>query len=262
MDGCQSRFKRSDGSVQQPIAMLTCNFAKTVDPQRPDTLTHDDVVTLFHEMGHCLHHLLTTVDYLSASGTHGVEWDAVELPSQFFEHWAWNEQALSLLSAHIDSGETLPAETAQQLIVCQRFQAAMALMRQLEFSLFDVQSHQKDPQSMPLVLETVRQKTSVVPRVAYNRFQNSFCHVFAGGYAAGYYSYQWAEVLSSDAFARFEEEGVFNPQTGRDFLRNVLEVGGSCSALQAFVKVRGREPRVEALLRHLGIHSGEQTACH
>ncbi|MDP3706077.1 MAG: M3 family metallopeptidase [Legionellaceae bacterium] len=256
MDSCQSRFKRLDGSIQLPIATLTCNFAKAT-AKKPPVLSHDEVLTLFHEFGHCLHHVLTQVDYISASGVHGVEWDAVELPSQFFENWCWEEHALALLTKHVDTDESLPATLFQQLIAAKNFQSAMGMMRQLEFSIFDFRIHQEyvgpDPTFIPNVLADVRKKTTVVPIAPYNRFQHSFSHIFAGGYAAGYYSYKWAEVLSSDAFARFEEEGVFNEQTGRDFLHNILEVGGSRKALPAFVSFRGRMATVDALLRHTGI---------
>lgn len=258
MDSCQSRRKALDGGLQIPIATLTCNFAKPAANQ-PPTLSHDEVITLFHELGHCLHHILTQVDYLSASGIHGVEWDAVELPSQFFENWCWEEEALQHLTAHVDTGKPLPNELFKKLQAVKNFQSAMAMVRQLEFSLFDFRMHQDyQPNSsgyIAKILAEVRKDTAVVPIVAYNRFQNSFSHVFGGGYAAGYYSYKWAEVLSSDAFSRFEEEGVFNPKTGRDFLHKILEVGGSRKAADAFVDFRGRKATVDALLRHNGIQS-------
>ena len=256
MDSCQTRFKRSDGVVQTPIAMLTCNFAKA-SANKPPMLSHDEVQTLFHELGHCLHHVLTQVEYMSASGIHGVEWDAVELPSQFFENWCWEEQAINLLTKHVDNGEPMPAELFNQLVAAKNFQSAMVMMRQLEFSIFDFRIHEEyiaqDPSFISQIIADVRKSTAVVPIVDYNRFQHSFSHIFAGGYAAGYYSYKWAEVLSSDAFSRFEEEGVFNLQTGRDFLHSILEVGGSCKALSAFVSFRKRKPTVDALLRHNGI---------
>jgi oligopeptidase A len=202
---------------------------------------------------------LTQVEYLSASGINGVEWDAVELPSQFFENWCWEQEALKQLTEHVKSGETLPDDLFKKLVAAKNFQSAMALMRQLEFSIFDFRIHQefqpKKPGLVAKILEEVRQKTAVVPIANYNRFQNSFSHIFAGGYSAGYYSYKWAEVLSSDAFSRFEEEGIFNEKTGRDFLHSVLEVGGSKKAAEVFVKFRGRQAKVDALLRHSGILS-------
>ena len=256
MNACQGRYKLSDGSIQLPIATLTCNFAKPAQ-DKPVTLLHDEVITLFHEFGHCLQHVLTTIDYLGASGIQGVEWDAVELPSQFFENWCWDQHALSLLSAHVDTNESLSESQYNKLIAAKNFQSALGMMRQIEFSLFDFQLHEADNSKttdfVKQILQQVRQKTSIVPVAEYSRFQHSFTHIFGGGYAAGYYSYKWAEVLSSDAFARFEEEGIFNEQTGRDFLHKILEVGGSCDALQAFVAFRGRMPTVDALLRHNGI---------
>ncbi|HAT8177921.1 TPA: oligopeptidase A [Legionella pneumophila] len=256
MDSMQSRRKLENGTVQLPIATLTCNFAKP-SANRPAMLSHDEVVTLFHEFGHCLHHILTQVDYLSGSGINGVEWDAVELPSQFFENWCWDEQALSLLTSHVDTGETLPSALYERLITAKNFQSAMAMLRQMEFALFDFRIHQEyqtgKASFVAGILADVRSNTSVVPIVPYNRFQHSFSHIFGGGYAAGYYSYMWAEVLSSDAFARFEEEGIFNPKTGHDFLKSILEVGGSRKAADAFLEFRGRPATIDALLRHNGI---------
>ncbi|WP_133128588.1 M3 family metallopeptidase [Legionella nagasakiensis] len=256
MDSCQSRRKLVDGSIQRPIATLTCNFAKPAANQVA-SLSHDEVLTLFHELGHCLHHILTQVDYLSASGIHGVEWDAVELPSQFFENWCWEEQALQWLTSHRDTGEPLPKDMFAKLLAAKNFQSAMMMMRQLEFSLFDFRIHQEyasnQPEFIASILADVRRNVSVVPIVSYNRFQHGFTHIFSGGYAAGYYSYKWAEVLSSDAFARFEEEGIFNEDTGRDFLRCILEVGGARNAEDAYQSFRGRPATVDALLRHNGI---------
>jgi len=263
MDSCQSRRALTQTDVQIPIAFLTCNFAKPTGG-KPGLLSHDEVETLFHEMGHCLHHLLTQVDYHAASGINGVEWDAVELPSQFFEHWCWEKQALSLISAHHETGETLPDALYEKMMKAKHFQSGMAMMRQLEFSLFDFKLHMgydsRAPHWVADVLAKVRQDTAVIPIMPYNRFQHSFSHIFAGGYAAGYYSYKWAEVLSADAYSRFEEEGVFNAKTGQDFLKAVLEVGGSKSAKDAFIAFRGREPDISALLRHNGIVQYAQTS--
>ena len=258
MDSCQSRRKLAGGQIQLPIATLTCNFAKS-SANKPPILSHDEVLTLFHEFGHCLHHVLTQVDYLDVSGIHGVEWDAVELPSQFFENWCFEKEALQLLTAHVDTGQSLPDELFNKMLAAKNFQSAMVMMRQLEFSLFDFRIHQEyqpqKPGFIAAILAEVRKETTVVPIAPYNRFQHSFSHIFGGGYAAGYYSYKWAEVLSSDAFARFEEEGVFNPNTGRDFLHQILEVGGSKRASEAYIGFRGREAKVDALLRHNGIHA-------
>ena len=204
-----------------------------------------------------MHHVLTQVDYLGASGISGVEWDAVELPSQFFENWCWEEEALQLLTSHVHTGEVLPIEMFKKVLAAKNFQSAMGMMRQLEFSLFDFRIHREFQKQMPgfiaSVLADVRKQTAVVPIAPYNRFQHSFSHIFGGGYAAGYYSYKWAEVLSSDAFSRFEEEGVFNAKTGQDFLHQILEVGGSRKAIDAFVGFRGRPAKIDALLRHNGI---------
>jgi oligopeptidase A len=256
MDSLQSRRKQADGSIQLPIATLTCNFAKPV-AHKPPTLSHDELVTLFHELGHCLHHVLTQVDYLSASGVHGVEWDAVELPSQFFENWCWEEEALQQLAEHVDTHEPFPHALLTKLIEAKNFQSAMAMLRQLEFALFDFQMHlhyQDNTQTFIAdTLADVRKRACVVPIAPYNRSQHSFTHIFAGGYAAGYYSYKWAEVLSSDAFSRFEEEGIFNKSTGLAFLHAILEVGGSCKAAQAFERFRGRPATIDALLKHNGI---------
>ncbi|OJY24976.1 MAG: oligopeptidase A, partial [Legionella sp. 40-6] len=256
MDSLQSRRKLDTGHIQLPIATLTCNFAKA-SANKPAMLSHDELTTLFHELGHCLHHILTQVDYLSVSGIHGVEWDAVELPSQFFENWCWEKSALALLTAHVDSQEPLPSVLFERLLAAKNFQSAMAMLRQMEFALFDFRIHQEfkpgNESIVADVLAAVRQQTSVSPIAPYNRFQHSFSHIFGGGYAAGYYSYSWAEVLSSDAFSRFEEEGVLNPMTGHDFLHQILEVGGSLKAADAYVKFRGRPATVDALLRHNGI---------
>lgn len=256
MNSLQSRYKKANGEVQSPIATLTCNFTKPIG-DKPATLSHDEVTTLFHELGHCLHHVLTQVDFLDASGIAGVEWDAVELPSQFFENWCWEKEAISSLSAHVETGEPLPDSLFESMLAAKNFHSAMAMVRQLEFSLFDFNLHQhydpSQPNSISDILAKARKKARVVPVAPYDRFQHGFSHIFCGGYAAGYYSYKWAEVLSSDAFARFEEEGIFNAQTGRDFLHCILEVGGSCKAEEAYINFRGREATTDALLRHSGI---------
>lgn len=255
MDSMQSRRVLDDGTVQLPIATLTCNFAKSTG-NKPPLLSHDEMLTLFHEMGHCLHHLLTQVDYLGGSGINGVEWDAVELPSQFFENWCWEQNALALLSAHVDTAEPLPLALYERMIAAKNFHSAMGMLRQLEFSLFDFRIHQEYESKASLindVLADVRRETNIIPIAPYNRFQHSFSHIFGGGYAAGYYSYSWAEVLSSDAFSRFEEEGIFNEKTGHDFLKCILEVGGAKSAADAYKDFRGRPATVDALLRHNGI---------
>jgi len=241
--------------LQRPVAYLTCNFNGPVGDQ-PALFTHDEVVTLFHEFGHGIHHMLTQIDVAGVAGIHGVPWDAVELPSQFMENWCWEPEALAFLSGHYQTGEPLPQAELDQLLAAKNFQSAMQMLRQLEFSLFDFRLHHEfDPTQgaqVQAVLDDVR-KLSVFPAPAFNRFQHSFSHIFAGGYAAGYYSYKWAEVLSADAFSRFEEEGIFNPKTGADFLHQVLEMGGSRSPMALFRAFRGREPTIDALLRHSGI---------
>jgi oligopeptidase A len=256
MDSIQNRRKLQDGRVQFPVATLTCNFAKASD-NKLAMLSHDEMLTLFHEFGHCLHHILTQVDYADVSGINGVEWDAVELPSQFFENWCWEQSALNFLAEHVQTKESLPEKLYKQMLAAKNFQSAMGMLRQMEYSLFDFLIHHKyDPHQSTLVtdvLTQVRESTQVAPLSPYNRFQHSFNHIFSGGYAAGYYSYSWAEVLSSDAFSRFEEEGVFNPQTGRDFLRSILEVGGSKEAAEAYREFRGRDATIDALLKHHGI---------
>ncbi len=256
MDVMQTRRKRQDGSIQLPVATLTCNFARPAagDEAR---LSHDELLTMFHEFGHCLHHVLSKVDYLDASGVHGVEWDAVELPSQFFENWCWEQSALALLTGHVETGEPLPPALYDNLLASKNFQSAMAMLRQLEFSLFDFKIHSDyaGPETGFVMkkLAEVQEQTTVVPVASYNRFPHSFSHIFAGGYAAGYYSYKWAEVLSSDAYSRFEDEGIFNSHTGRDFMHFILEVGGSKPAMDAFVGFRGRKAKIDALLKHNGI---------
>ena len=259
MSGFRSRM-RTQNTLQKPICYMVCNFTPPVGTQ-PALLTHDEVITLLHEFGHGMHHLLTEVDQIAVAGTHGVAWDAVELPSQFMEFWAWDEQALALLSGHVETNETLPKPLLDALLAARFFQSGMQSLRQIEFASFDLQVHQHctspnsqapNAQAVQRLLDDIRAKIAVMPTAAYNRFQHSFSHIFAGGYAAGYYSYKWAEVLASDAFDRFEIEGIFNRETGLDFRKNVLAVGGATSALEAFVAFRGREPKIDALLRHQG----------
>ena len=256
MDDCLARRVREDGSLQDPVAYLTCNFNKPVGG-KPALFTHDEVVTLFHEFGHGLHHMLTKVDIGAVSGISGVPWDAVELPSQFLENWCWQEEALAFISGHYESGEALPKEMLDKLLDAKNFQSAMMMVRQLEFSLFDFRLHHEYDSAhgarVQGILDDVRSKVSVIIPPSFNRFQHGFSHIFAGGYAAGYYSYKWAEVLSADAFSLFEEQGIFNRETGLSFLNNVLEMGGSREPMDLFKAFRGREPEVDALLRHSGI---------
>jgi oligopeptidase A len=254
MDDCRVRRKKLNGDLQTPVAYLTCNFSGPVG-DKPALFTHDEVITLFHEFGHGIHHMLTQVDVGGVSGINGVAWDAVELPSQFLENWCWEEEALSFISGHFETSESLPKDLLDKMLAARNFQSAMQMVRQLEFSLFDIQLHQrlKPQQSVQELLDEVRAKVSVTIPPSFNRFQNGFGHIFAGGYAAGYYSYKWAEVLSSDAFSRFEEDGIFNPQTGQDFLNNILEKGGSEEPMELFKAFRGREPNTDALIRHSGI---------
>ena len=255
MDVCRARWKK-DSKTQLPVAYLTCNFTPPVG-DKPALLTHNEVVTLFHEFGHGLHHMLTRVDYAAVSGISGVAWDAVELPSQFMENWCWEKEGLALISGHFETGESLPDAMLDKLLAAKNFQSAMMMVRQLEFSLFDFKLHKEYQENVDVqsVLNAVREQVSVVIPPAFNRSQNSFSHIFAGGYAAGYYSYKWAEVLSADAFSRFEEEGIFNRATGESFLREILEKGGSAEPMELFVNFRGREPEIDALLRHSGIEA-------
>ena len=252
MADCAVRRRLPDGKLQLPLAYLTCNFNKPVG-DKPALFTHDEVITLFHEFGHGLHHMLTKIDVAGVSGINGVAWDAVELPSQFLENWCWEPEALAFISGHYETGEPLPEDLLQRMLAARNFQAAMQMVRQLEFSLFDMQIHAAAEVDVQAVLNSVRDHVAVVKPPAYNRFQHSFGHIFAGGYAAGYYSYKWAEVLSADAYARFEEEGIFNAETGRAFLENILEMGGSKDAMELFKAFRGREPDIAPLLRHSGI---------
>ena len=255
MDVCRQRHPLANGQWQHPIAYLNCNFNAPVNGQ-PALLTHDEVVTLFHEFGHCLHHILTKVPHTPAAGIEGVEWDAVELPSQFFENWCWQAESLALFAQHYQTGEPLPQDKLDSLIAAKNFHSALQLMRQLEFSLFDFQLHQSNLQSshqIQVLLNNIRQQIAIIIPPAFNRFQHSFSHIFAGGYAAGYYSYKWAEVLAADAFARFQQEGIFNATLGQAFLSNILERGSSQSAMQLFIAFRGREPSIQALMESSGI---------
>ena len=254
MDDCQGRVRLVDGELQKPVAYLTCNFAPPAGG-KPGLLTHDEVVTLFHEFGHGLHHMLTEQEVGGVSGINGVAWDAVELPSQFMENWCWTEQGLSLISGHYETGEPLPDDKRERLLAARNFQSAMGMLRQLEFSLFDMRIHTEQDGNADIqqILDDVRQEVAVLMPPPFNRFQHSFGHIFAGGYAAGYYSYKWAEVLSADAFARFEEEGIFSTEVGREFRAKILAQGGSRLPMELFIDFRGREPSVEPLLRHSGI---------
>ena len=264
MDVVRSRWQRPDQLAaatgpQTPVAHLVCNFASPVGQvdgkDRPALLTHDDVITLFHEFGHGLHHMLTQVDELAVSGISGVEWDAVELPSQFMENFCWEWAVLSRLTAHVDTGEPLPRALFDRMMAARNFQSGLQTLRQVEFALFDMRIHTEPdaPGRVQAVLDAVRAEVSVNLPPAFNRFQHAFSHIFAGGYSAGYYSYKWAEVLSADAFAAFEEQGVFNPEVGQRFRREILEAGGSRPAMDSFKAFRGREPRIDALLRHQGM---------
>ena len=255
MDECCGRFNHNE-TIQTPIAYLTCNLTPPVG-DNPALFTHDDVITLFHEFGHGLHHMLTKVDYPSIAGIRGVEWDAVELPSQFMENWCWQSEALGMISGHYQTGKPLTQETIEKLRKSKNFHAAMQLMRQIEFSLYDLRLHleynpRKGARHQQL-LDEIRDKVAVLKPPEFVRTQHGFAHIFAGGYAAGYYSYKWAEVLSADAFSKFEEEGIFNADTGQSFLSNILEQGGSNKAMNLFKLFRGREPKVDALLKHSGL---------
>lgn len=256
MDDCIGRKRKADGSLQKPVAYLTCNFNAPIGDQ-PALFTHDEVTTLFHEFGHGIHHMLTQIDIGEVAGINGVPWDAVELPSQFLENWCWEEQALAFISGHYQTGEPLPKEKLTQLLKAKNFQAAMFVLRQLEFGLFDFRLHHNyQPNKANQILDqlkSVKQQVAVIKGVEWARTPHSFSHIFAGGYAAGYYSYLWAEVLSADAYSRFEEEGIFNPITGKSFLDEILTRGGSEEPMELFKRFRGREPQLDALLRHKGI---------
>ncbi len=256
MDDCRNRMKLSDGTKEIAVAYLTCNFNSPVG-NAPALFTHDEVVTLFHEFGHGLHHMLTEIDYPQVSGISGVPWDAVELPSQFNENFCYHSETLNMISGHYQTGKPLPKKMIDKILAAKNFQTAMMMMRQIEFSLFDFHLHhdfdKENGSSIQQTLDNIRQQVSVLIPPDFNRFQNGFSHIFSGGYSAGYYSYKWAEVLSSDAFSRFENEGILNTETGRDFLQQVLAKGGSEEPMELFKAFRGREPSIEPLLKHSGI---------
>ncbi|MBT8167678.1 M3 family metallopeptidase, partial [Falsiruegeria litorea] len=259
MDDCVGRSQLADGSIQHPVAYLTCNFNGPVG-DNPALFTHDEVVTLFHEFGHGIHHMLTQVNASSVAGINGVPWDAVELPSQFLENWCWQDEALAFISGHFETGEPLPQAMLDKMLAARNFQSAMQMLRQLEFSIFDFSMHENfkpdaddNNQHIQRTLDNVRDQYAVVKAPSFNRFQHGFSHIFGGGYSAGYYSYKWAEVLSADAFGLFEEQGIFNPETGQAFLENILEKGGSDEPSVLFKNFRGRAPEIDALLRHSGI---------
>jgi oligopeptidase A len=255
MDTCTNRLHTARCD-QIPVAYLVCNFGPPVG-DKPSLLTHDEVETLFHEFGHGLHHMLTKVDYPAVSGINGVPWDAVELPSQFLENWCWERAPLDLISGHVDTGEPIPEALYERMRAAKNFQSAMQMVRQLEFAIFDFRLHREyDPDRggrIYDILGEVRDQVAVIKPPPFNRFAHGFSHIFAGGYAAGYYSYKWAEVLSADAFSLFEERGVFDPAAGRSFRENILEKGGSAEAMDLYIAFRGREPTVDALLRQTGI---------
>jgi oligopeptidase A len=254
MNDLRGRWRRPEGVLQQPVAHLVCNFAPPVGDQ-PALLTHDDLITLFHEFGHGLHHMLTQVDELAVSGIAGVEGDAVELPSQFMENFGWEWDVLHRLSGHVSTGEPLPRAIFDRMVAARHFHGGLRLVRQCEYALFDMRLHtEPDAASrvQPIADEVSREVQPVQPPAFY-RYPNSFTHVFDGGYAAGYYGYAWAEVLSADAFGAFEEAGLFDPATGQRFREQILEVGGSRPALESFRAFRGRDPQLDALLRHLGL---------
>jgi len=256
MDDCRTRHVDAEGYLQLPVAYLTCNFTK---PQgdKPACFTHQEVITLFHEFGHGLHHMLTKIDKLSVSGINGVEWDAVELPSQFMENFCWERDALDLISSHYETGEPIPDALYQKMLKAKNFHSAMFTVRQLEFALFDFRLHlEYQPNTdfrVQHILDEVRKEISVVPVPNFNRFQHGFSHIFAGGYAAGYYSYKWAEILSSDAYSLFEENGILSAEIGQKFWEAILSKGGSKPAKELFIDFRGREPTIDAYLRHTGL---------
>jgi oligopeptidase A len=254
MGDARERWARPEGGVQTPVATLQCNYAPPVGGQ-PSTLTHDDVITLFHEFGHGLHLMLTRIEDLGVSGLQGVEWDAVELPSQFMENFCWEWDVLQRLTSHVDTGAPLPRDLFDKMVAAKNFQSGLAMLRQIEFGLFDMRIHSEHDakERVQQVLDEVREQVAVLKPPAFNRFAHAFSHIFGGGYAAGYYSYKWAEVLSADAWSAFEEAGALSVTTGRRLREEILEAGGSRDALENFIAFRGREPRIDALLRHQGM---------
>ena len=255
MDECVCR-RRSAKDLQIPVAYLTCNFSPPVG-DKPALFTHNEVITLFHEFGHGLQHMLTQIDYAGVSGINGVAWDAVELPSQFMENWCWEREALDLFARHYETGDKIPDDLYQRMQQAKNYQSAMQMLRQLEFSIFDFRIHHDyEPDKgarIHATLNAVRKQIAVLQPPEFNRFENGFTHIFGGGYAAGYYSYKWAEVLSADAFSAFEETGIFNRYTGKKFMNTILEQGGSREPMELFIEFRGREPTIDALLRHSGL---------
>lgn len=259
MDDYQSRRYLSNGHIQTPIAFLTCNFSSPIDPMQTALLTHEEVLTLFHEFGHGLQHMLTIIDYSAISGINGVAWDAVELPSQFLEYFVWEKSVLNLISSHYKTGRPLPDILIMKMREAKNFQAGLQLLRQLELSLFDFCLHiEFDPvkgyEQIQELLDSIRKEIDIIPIAQFNRFQHSFSHIFAGGYAAGYYSYLWAEVLACDAFAKFQEEGIFNKETGKAFLHSILEQGGAIDVIELFKQFRGREPKIHPFLKSLDLN--------
>lgn len=256
MDDCVGQMRKADDSLQKPVAYLTCNFNRPLGG-KPALFTHDEVTTLFHEFGHGLHHMLTCIETPGVSGINGVPWDAVELPSQFMENWCWEPEALAFISGHYETGEPLPQALLDKMLAAKNYQAALFILRQLEFGLFDFRLHAEfDPAKGVNILEMLREVkklVAVVPSPSWGRFPHAFSHIFAGGYAAGYYSYLWADVLAADAYSRFEEEGIFNRETGQSFLDNILTRGGSEEPMELFKRFRGREPQLDAMLDHYGI---------
>jgi oligopeptidase A len=268
MDDARARHKRRDGGVQTPVVYLTCNFSAPVGG-KPACFTHDEVITLFHEFGHGLHHMLTRVDELGVSGINGVEWDAVELPSQFMENFCWEWDVLTDMTAHVDTGAPLPRELFDKMLAAKNFQSGLGMLRQIVFSIYDMRLHTDfDPDgetSANALAREVNERYHLIPQASFSRWPNTFSHVFAGGYAAGYYSYKWAEVLSADAYSAFEDAAqagrgsVLDENTGARYRNEILAVGGSRPAMDSFKAFRGRTPTIDALLRHNGM-SG--TAAH
>jgi len=258
MGECRTRRRLPDGGLQLPVAFLVCNFTPPVDG-KDSLLTHNEVTTLFHEFGHGIHHMLSKIEVAGVSGIAGVPWDVVELPSQFLENWCWQEESIAMISRHYETGESLPKALLEKMLSAKNFQSSMMMMRQIEFAMFDFILHRdfsaQENTNVLALLDQVRDKVAVKKPPEYSRFTHAFGHIFAGGYCAGYYSYKWAEVLAADAFSRFEEEGIFNQETGQSYRKEILEVGGSLEAMDMFVNFRGRKPSVDALLRQDGVMS-------